>query len=229
MNAPDVSVIIPAAGLGLRMGPGTRKPYIQIGNKPIIIHTLEAFYNIKRVKEIILVVSGEGIPLYGKEWTNLDNYKVAKTVQGGKRRQDSVYNGLCQVHPDVEIVLIHDAVRPFVSGKIINSVIEKVDECGAAIVAVPMKATVKKADAGKIVETVPRHNLWMAQTPQGFKKAILKDAYSKIRNRDVEFTDDAELVEKAGYTVEIVTGSDVNIKITTREDLKLAESILGIP
>lgn len=225
----DVSVIIPAAGLGLRMGTDKRKPYLSIGNKPIIIHTLEKFCKLQRIKEIILVVNKEDLPAVIEEWQeDLKTYKVDKIIAGGRRRQDSVYNGLCQMHSDVEIVLVHDAVRPFVSSKIIEDTIKKVEECGAAIVAAPMKATVKRVGPGlNILETVSRHDLWMAQTPQGFKRDVIMDAYDRIKGKDIEFTDDAEVVEKGGYTVEIVTGSYDNIKITTPDDLKLAESMLG--
>ena len=222
----DISVIIPSAGLGLRMGTQTRKPYITIDKKPIVFHTLDKFYKLNRIKEIILVVNKEDISTVIEDWSDkLKIYKVASVIEGGERRQDSVYNGLCHLSSDTEIVLVHDAVRPFVSNEAIEAVIKKVDEMGAAILASPMKATVKKADSNlNIIETIPRHDLWMAQTPQGFKRSIIIEAYEKIRNTDAEFTDDAEVVEKGGYTVKIVQGNDDNIKITTREDLKLAES-----
>jgi 2-C-methyl-D-erythritol 4-phosphate cytidylyltransferase len=114
-----------------------------------------------------------------------------------------------------------------ISNKIIKAVIERADDKGAAIVAAPMKATVKKVSSNlSIIKTVPRQDLWMAQTPQGFKRNILLKSYNKIKNSNKEYTDDAEVVEKCGYTVEIVEGNDDNIKITTREDLKLAESLL---
>ena len=224
----DVSVIIPAAGLSLRMGTKVRKPYKTIGEKPIIFHTLEKFYKIKRIKEIILVVNKKDLTPVVKKWSDkLKSYKVTKIISGGKRRQDSVYNGLCNLDPDTNIILIHDAVRPMISNKIIKAVIERVDDKGAAIVATPMKATVKKVSSKlSIIKTVPRQDLWMAQTPQGFKRDILFKSYNKIKNSNKEYTDDAGVVEKCGYTVEIVAGNDDNIKITTREDLKLAESLL---
>jgi 2-C-methyl-D-erythritol 4-phosphate cytidylyltransferase len=129
--------------------------------------------------------------------------------------------------PDTKIILIHDAVRPLVNNEIITAVIEKTEERGAAIVATPMKSTVKKVTSNlSIIETIPRHDLWTAQTPQGFKRDIIIKAYDKIKNTNTEFTDDAEVVEKCGFNVEIVSGSYDNIKITTREDLKFAESLL---
>lgn len=230
-NDLNVSVIIPAAGLSVRMKADKRKPYLVLGGKPIIFHTLEKFFHLSAIKEIILVVNKDDVSSVTKKWSNeLKNYNVSKIIPGGERRQDSVYEGLLQINADTEIVLVHDGVRPMVSRNIIETVIEKAGEFGAAIVATRMKSTVKKSASNlNIVETIPRDNLWMAQTPQGFRRNIILNAYDKIRNTDREFTDDAEVVEKSGYTVKIVSGSDDNIKITTREDLQLAESLLLKP
>ena len=228
MMEADVSVIMPAAGLSLRMGANVRKPFIMIGEKPIFFYTLEKFSKLERVKEIIFVVNEKDRSTVIEKWTDeLKAYKVTKVVTGGERRQDSIYNGLSHLDPDTEVILIHDAVRPLVKNDEIEAVIKSAEEKGAAIVASPMKLTVKKVDSNlEIVETVPRHDLWMAQTPQGFKRDMLVNAYDKIKDTNEEFTDDAEVVEKAGHTVGIVSGSYDNIKITTREDLKLAELLL---
>ena len=228
MMEADVSVIMPAAGLSQRMGASVRKPFIMIGDKPVFFYTLEKFSKLKRVKEIIFVVNEKDRSTVIEKWTDeLKAYKVTKVVTGGERRQDSIYNGLSHLDPDTEVILIHDAVRPLVKNDEIEAVIKSTEEKGAAIVASPMKLTVKKVDSNlDIVETVPRHDLWMAQTPQGFKRDMLVNAYDKIKDTNEEFTDDAEVVEKAGHTVGIVSGSYDNIKITTREDLKLAELLL---
>ena len=228
MMKADISVIMPAAGLSLRMGANVRKPFIMIGEKPIFFYTLEKFCKLKRVKEIIFVVNQRDRSTVIEKWSDeLKAYKVTKIVTGGERRQDSIYNGLSHLDPDTSIVLIHDAVRPLVKNEEIEAVIKSTEEKGAAIVASPMKLTVKKVDSSlEIIETVPRHDLWMAQTPQGFKRELLVNAYDKIKDSNEEFTDDAEVVEKAGHTVGIVSGSYDNIKITTREDLKLAELLL---
>lgn len=228
MMKADVSVIIPAAGLSLRMGTDVRKPFIMIGEKPVFFYTLEKFYKLKRVKEIIFVVNKKDLSTVIEKWSNeLKAYKVTKIIAGGKRRQDSVYKGLSQLDSDTRIVLIHDAVRPLVKSREIEEVIEKTDQKGAAILASPMKLTVKKVNSNlEIIKTVPRHDLWMAQTPQGFKRDLIVNAYGKIKDTDAELTDDAEVVEKAGHTVEVVSGSYDNIKITTPEDLKLAELLL---
>jgi 2-C-methyl-D-erythritol 4-phosphate cytidylyltransferase len=228
MMTADVSVIMPAAGLSLRMGANVRKPFIMIGEKPIFFYTLDKFSKLKRVKEIIFVVNEKDRPTVIEKWSDeLKAYKVTKIITGGERRQDSIYNGLAHLDHDTKIILIHDAVRPLVKNEEIEAVIKSTEEKGAAIVASPMKLTVKKVDSSlEIIKTVPRHDLWMAQTPQGFKRDLLVNAYDKIKDSNEEFTDDAEVVEKAGHTVGIVSGSYDNIKITTREDLKLAELLL---
>ena len=224
----DISVIMPAAGLSLRMGANVRKPFIMIGEKPVFFYTLEKFYKLKRVKEIIFVVNQKDLNTVKEKWSDeLKAYKVTKVIAGGERRQDSIYNGLSRLDPDTKIILIHDAVRPLVHSEEIEAVIKSTEEKGAAIVASPMKLTVKKVDSSlNIIKTVPRQDLWMAQTPQGFKRDLIVEAYEKIKDSNEEFTDDAEVLEKAGQTVGIVTGSYDNIKITTREDLKLAEVML---
>ena len=224
----DVSVIMPAAGLSLRMGANVRKPFLMIDEKPVFFYTLEKFCKLKRVREIIFVVNERDRSTVIERWSDeLKAYKVTKIITGGERRQDSIYNGLSHLDPDTEIILIHDAVRPLVKKEEIEAVIKSTEEKGAAIVASPMKLTVKKVNSSlEIIKTVPRHDLWMAQTPQGFKRNLIVNAYDKIKDTNEEFTDDAEVVEKAGHTVGIVSGSYDNIKITTRDDLKLAELLL---
>lgn len=229
MMKADVSVIMPAAGLSLRMGTDVRKPFIMIGEKPVFFYTLEQFYKLKRVKEIIFVVNKEDLSTVIEKWSDeLKTYKVTKIIAGGERRQDSVYQGLSRLDSDTKIVLIHDAVRPLVKKDEIEAVIKRTEEKGAAILASPMKLTVKKVNSSlEIIETVPRNDLWMAQTPQGFKRDLILKAYEKIKDTKAELTDDAEVVERAGHTVEVVPGSYDNIKITTREDLRLAELLLA--
>lgn len=229
MMKADVSVIMPAAGLSLRMGTDVRKPFIMIGEKPVFFYTLEQFCKLKRVKEIIFVVNKEDLSTVIEKWSDeLKTYKVTKIIAGGERRQDSVYQGLSRLDSDTKIVLIHDAVRPLVKKDEIEAVIKRTEEKGAAILASPMKLTVKKVNPKfEIIETVPRNDLWMAQTPQGFKRDLILKAYEKIKDTKAELTDDAEVVERAGHTVEVVPGSYDNIKITTREDLRLAELLLA--
>lgn len=224
-----VSVILVGAGLGLRMGGAVKKPFLQIHGKPIFLHTIERFAQNEKISEIILVVGETEIQSLHDTWqSTLEANKVKKIVPGGKRRQDSVYNGICQVSSDAEIILIHDIVRPLVRKEHIEAVIDKAKETGAAILAAPMKATVKEVGNNFLVQrTIPRNILWMAQTPQGFKSNLILNVFSQLKNSDIEFTDDAQMVEKAGYPVYIVPGTDENIKITTPEDIRLAEALLG--
>ncbi len=234
----NVSIILPAAGLGLRMGGPVKKPYLELEGKPIFLRSIERFVGLEvagpspsKVAEIILVVGGAELDYVKAQWGDLiSRYATpVRLVEGGKRRQDSVYCGLQSLNEDAEIVLIHDAVRPLVSTEIIKSVITTAWEKGAVIPAVPIQATVKEVDAQqRITRTVNRDGLWMAQTPQGFRKGILIEAYDALAETGEEVTDDAQAVEKLGYTVEIVPGSPSNIKITTPEDLQLAIALLQL-
>ncbi|KAB2836406.1 MAG: 2-C-methyl-D-erythritol 4-phosphate cytidylyltransferase [Candidatus Brocadia sp.] len=223
-----VSVVLVGAGLGLRMGGAVKKPFLQIRGKPIFLYTIERFSQIETIHEIIFVAGQTEIQFLRDQWQDtLDAHKVKKIVPGGKRRQDSVYNGLCQTGTDVEIVLIHDIVRPLVRKEHIEAVINKAKESHAAILAAPMKATVKEAGDNLCIQrTIPRNNLWMAQTPQGFKRELILKVFNQFKTTDREFTDDAEMAEEAGYRVEIVPGADDNIKITTPEDVRIAEALL---
>ena len=214
----SVSVIIPAAGLSKRMkGFPKRKPFIYLGKKPIIEHTLDIFKKISAVKEIILVVNKK----------DLDSAKkyleqgIVKVIQGGAQRKDSVYNGIKYLKKDSDIILIHDGVRPFVTKDIILNSIKAAAEFGAAVVAVPVIPTIKRVDKyGFVASTLNREFLWDIQTPQAFRREIIVKAYENCKGDNI--TDDAMLVEKTGHKVKIVIGSYDNIKITTPKDLKMA-------
>ena len=223
-----VSVILVGAGLGLRMGGPVKKPFMQLHGKPVFLHTLERFSQCDKISETILVVSENDIETLCEQWqSNLDTFKVKKIVPGGKRRQDSVYNGLCHTDRNADIVLIHDVVRPLIKKEQIEAVINKVKETRAAILAAPMKATVKEIVSDFCIKrTVPRNTLWMAQTPQGFERKLILEVFDKFKNSEFEFTDDSQMVEHAGYPVYIVPGTDENIKITTPEDIRLAEALI---
>lgn len=223
-----VSAILVGAGLGLRMGGSVKKPFLQIHGKPIFLHTIERFSQINTISEIIFVIGETEIKPFHEQWKAVvDAYKVKKIIPGGKRRQDSVYHGLCKTEADAEIVLIHDIVRPLVRKEHIEAVIDKARESHAAILAAPMKATVKEVGSNLFIQrTIPRNRLWMAQTPQGFERNLIMKVFDQFKNTEREFTDDAEMAEKAGYPVCIVPGSDENIKITTPEDIRLAEALL---
>lgn len=227
-----VSVILVGGGYSTRMGGDVRKPYLSIKDKPVFLYAVETYSSISSIDQIILVVNALDLEMVNAQWGEcLKEFKVSNIVKGGKRRQDSVYNGLKHVNSDSDIVLIHDSVRPFISKELITQTIHKTKEYGAAIVAVPVKDTIKESEPSgtmTVKRTVPRSNLWAAQTPQGFKSDIILKAYNDVQNADFDATDDAQIVEKAGYKVAIVQGDYNNIKITTPEDLQIAEQILKL-
>lgn len=221
------ALILPAAGLGTRMG--GRKSFLALAGRPILFHTLDRFLPFReQVCQTILVAHPDDVGAIGEQWgtTLRDAYGVTHVVAGGARRQDSVKAGLACLGPEAELVAIHDAVRPFVAPDAIAAALEAAEAVGAAIVATPMKPTVKRVADGRIAATVDRRGLWCAQTPQVFRRQLILDAYAAEPNGP-DVTDDAQLVERLGHPVAIVPGSDLNLKITTPEDLHLAEAILA--
>lgn len=227
-----VSAIVLAAGRGKRFKSKVSKPLIKINSKPLIIYSLYALSRSAYVKEIIVTVNPSNRQDIIKSIRKYKIKKVAGVVLGGKRRQDSVLRGLKAVDPGASLVLIHDAARPFIDGKTISAATKEAARNGAAIVGVPVKATIKRVTGyGKrvtgnglrVTETLDRENLREIQTPQVFKKDLILKAYKKFSGTFV--TDDASLVEKLGVKVRVVTGSYSNIKVTTPEDLVLAEAL----
>jgi 2-C-methyl-D-erythritol 4-phosphate cytidylyltransferase len=219
-----VTAIVLAAGRGERFGSQIPKPLIKINSKPIIIRCLEIFSSHPDIKDVILVVN------YGNSKDiikRLERYRIKKiknVVLGGERRQDSVRNGLSAIDTRVDLVLIHDGARPFIDKETISRVIKEAKKSGAAIVGVPVKSTIKKVVKSRVVEkTLNRNTLWEAQTPQVFRKELLLKAYQRFK--DIDATDDSSLIERLGVKVKVVPGSYNNIKITTPEDLILAEAI----
>ena len=221
--------IVASAGSGRRLKARVSKPYLEIAGKPILIHTLQALNRSPKVHTIIVVVNRRQVPRCARL---VERYKVKKVkgvVAGGRERSDSVYNGLKALDPDTQIVLIHDGVRPFVTPDIIGKAVDCAARFGACVVAVPVKATIKKLKAQRskvktVESTVDRSNLWEIQTPQVFKKDVIVQAYKRFKN--IPATDDAMLVERLGVPVKIVAGSYKNIKITTLDDLVIGEAIL---
>ncbi len=218
------SVIIPAAGAGERMGAAVSKQFLSLQGKPIIVHTLERFQMCGAVNEIIIAVQPSGRQQVEFLIGEFHLSKATKIVEGGKRRQDSVSNALSQLHPQAEIIIVHDAVRPFVQQRMILDSIEKAKAYSAAVAAVRVKDTVKVGnDEGRFERTLDRSALWSAQTPQTFRKQVLIDAYEKASRENIEATDDASLVELLSIRPAIVEGSFDNIKITTPDDLDFAD------
>lgn len=224
-HAPVCAIIV-AAGRGSRMNMDINKQYADIGGKPVLARTIQAFEDSGRVDAIIVVVNEQDI-LYCKQ-NIVECYgfgKVRVLVSGGETRQESVSRGLRQAG-DEGVILIHDGARPFITPEIIDSSISAAEEFGAACVAVPVKDTIKSADGEDFVtSTLDRSCLWSIQTPQSFKAYIIKNAHRAAQADGFSGTDDAVLVERLGHRLKLVMGSYFNIKITTREDLVLAEAI----
>ena len=223
-----VSAIIPAAGMGIRMGSNVPKQFLLLDGKTILHHTLSVLDQCSVVATIVLVVSDKEI---GKAQQQIqDSYpKVMKVVAGGKERQDSVYNGLQNLDSETDIVVVHDGVRPFVSVDIIHETVEAARDFGAAITAIPVSDTIKKVNEEGLVErTVDRSGLWRVQTPQTFQVSLLKEAYAKAQADNFYGTDEGSLIEHLGREVKVIPGSELNIKITRSEDLVLGEKIVEL-
>lgn len=221
------SVVIPAAGQGKRMKLNKNKQFLLLEDKPVIIHTLEVFQNDDWC-EVIIVVGNESEKEQIRELTKLYGItKVKRIVSGGKERQHSVYNGLKALTKDM-IVLIHDGARPFVKTEHLHDLVKEASDTEAAILAVPIKDTVKESSGSKVSRTVDRTNLWSVQTPQAFKLKAILEAHQWAEKSHFLGTDDASLMECLNKTISIVTGDYFNIKLTTREDIIFAESILRL-
>ncbi|WP_246945469.1 2-C-methyl-D-erythritol 4-phosphate cytidylyltransferase [Bacillus pinisoli] len=219
-------VIIPAAGQGKRMRAEQNKQFILLGDRPVIIHTLSVFDQDVNCTEIILVINNTEIETFKKLIKDYHIKKVIHFVSGGEERQHSVYNGLKQISSTNELVLVHDGARPFITIDKIHNLIKEASQSGAAILAVPVKDTIKRAENGIVAETVERSSLWSVQTPQAFHVPLLVEAYEEAFHNQFVGTDDASLVENLNKPVSIVNGDYDNIKLTTPEDLLYGEAIL---
>lgn len=204
-----------------------KKPYLNLGDKPILVHTIDAFDRNPVIDTVSVIVDAADLKMCQSTVIAPNAFlKVRDLVVGGQTRQASVFNGLQCLPTDVDCVIVHDGVRPFVTDEIIFACIEAADEWGAAVAAVPVKDTIKVASAdGFIVDTPDREKLWTVQTPQAFRASVLLDAHALAQREGVTATDDAMLVEQLGFKVKMVSGSDSNLKITTREDLIIAEAL----
>ncbi|MCQ4924459.1 2-C-methyl-D-erythritol 4-phosphate cytidylyltransferase [Tissierella carlieri] len=222
-----VSVIIAAAGMSNRMGSKINKQFIAIGGKPILAHTIEKFEKCRYIDEIILVAKEEEIEYCRKEIVKKYKFnKVANIIRGGKERQDSVYNGILALDEKADIVLTHDGARPFVKIENIEDGIKGTIDHGACVIGVPVTDTIKVVGEDKTIGNTPQRSLlWAAQTPQCFFKDILIRGYENAIDDGFCGTDDSSIVERAGYGVKMIMGSYENIKITTPEDIILAESL----
>lgn len=220
--------IIPAAGSGKRMGGGTAKQFLPLRGHSVLAHTLAVFQAAPGIDGIILAVPGDLVNYCLSEIVRPYSLsKVRDVVAGGAERQESVHKALDHLPADCEKVAVHDGVRPLLTPQILSGALEASRGKPGVVVAVPVRDTIKIVDGlGRVTDTPRRETLWAAQTPQIFMAGILKEAYRRAREDGFLATDDASLVERLGYQVEIFPGSGENLKITTPEDLLLAEAIL---
>ena len=224
----QVCTLIPAAGKGHRMQSSVKKPYLKLGQKPILAHTIQRFEENSAVDAIFLIVDEMDFnDCYAKVLDPYPFTKVQAPIAGGETRQASVQNGIRALSADVDFVIVHDGVRPFVTDEIIFACLTAADEYGAAVAAVPVKDTIKVANKDAFVlETPERERLWAVQTPQVFRKSLLEEAHQIAQQRQLTATDDAALVEQLGFPVKLVHGSYANLKITTQVDLQIAGVLL---
>ena len=227
MNS-KICTLIPAAGEGNRLKSAVKKPYVALAQKPILTHTIQRFEQNTAVDEIFVLVNEADFEMCRA--TVLAPYafqKVQPLIAGGATRQQSVHNGVRALPADTDFVIVHDGVRPFVTDETIFACLDAAAEWGAAVAAVPVKETIKMANAEDfIVETPPRERLWTVQTPQVFRKSLLEKAHQIAEEKQLTATDDAALVEHLGHPVKLVNGSYANVKITTPEDLRIANVFL---
>jgi 2-C-methyl-D-erythritol 4-phosphate cytidylyltransferase len=222
-----VKAIIAAGGRGERIGGILPKQFVEIKKKPILSYTVEKFEKCELINEIILVVPEDYMSFCSYNIVDVGDFKKVKRIlSGGKERQDSVYKGLSALSKDTDIVLIHDGVRPFISTDKINKSIEMCKKEKAVILALPVNDTVKKVEEEYIITTLDRDKLWIAQTPQTFEYKLILEAYKKAIEVGFTGTDDSSLVERLGFKVRALEGESQNIKITTPEDLVLAERMI---
>jgi len=219
-----VAVLVPAAGEGRRLG-GRRKQFRLLGGKPLLVQTLLVFERHPAVHYLLVATPAEAVEPLTIELRGVGVTKLHAVVAGGATRQASVGLALQAVPPAVDIVLVHDAVRPFVEPALISAVIQRVREAGAAALAIPMADTVRQDVNGCFGETVPRETLLRMQTPQGFRRDWFEAAHAEAMREGREATDDVELVQHLGYAVEVIPGNSRNVKITTREDWELAQAL----
>jgi 2-C-methyl-D-erythritol 4-phosphate cytidylyltransferase len=221
-DSGKVGAIVVAAGESRRMG-GVDKIFVPLMGQPLIAYSLKALNELPQVDDIVLVLSSASVER-GRRLVEANGWrKVRDVCIGGQRRQDSVQRGLERL-PDSEWVIVHDGARPFIDADMVLQGLAEARQTGAAIAVVPVKDTIKEARDGLVSHTLPRDRLWAVQTPQVFRRELLEEAHRRISD---DVTDDASMIERLGGKVRIFAGSYYNIKVTTPEDLPIAEAILG--
>ena len=221
------AVILPAAGQSSRFRDKEKKPFANLDGRAVWLRSAELFVTRDDVCQTIVVVSPADQELFRRRYTPNLAFMNVQIADGGSERFESVANALKLVKPEADFVAIHDAVRPCLTEALISAVFAQAAKTGAAMLAVPVTDTVKRVDQQQVIqETLPRQGLWLAQTPQVFRRPWLIDAYAARAKLGKQITDDAQLVEAAGHKVHAVEGAPTNVKITTRADLILAEAVL---
>lgn len=222
-----MSVILLAGGVGKRMGAKIPKQYIKIGGREIALYSLDKFAGMELVGEVIVVCEEEFEPLFRNAWCTDD--KPLKFARPGKERQDSAFNGFAVASDGASLIAIHDSARPLFTADLAAACFHDAHEHGAAVLGVPVKSTIKEVDGDAfVVRTPPRASLWEVQTPQVIRPAILREGFARVEAENLEVTDDVSIVEQLGLPVRITSGDYQNIKLTTPEDLQLAESVLAM-
>lgn len=228
MPLVKLGVVIPAAGQGKRMGASINKQFLPLSGQPMLAHTLSLFEASEVVTEIVIVGSQDDLETIQDLVHEQGLKKVVSITLGGKERQESVFAGVKALSTAIQRVAVHDGARPLLTLEKLNRFFTEAEESRAAIMAIPVKDTIKRVDSqGKVLETPSRETLRAVQTPQVFDRALLEEAHQKAADAGFLATDDAGLIEWLGYPVQVFDGSPENIKITTPEDIDIAESILA--
>ncbi len=222
----SIAVIVCAAGASARFGGDRKKPFVEVMGRAAFLRSIEYFSNRDEVKQIILAISKDDEELVTVKWGSTLAFNGVKLCLGGAERFETVANALKKIGDDIDLIAVHDAVRCCLTHDWVDAVFEKAAETGAAMLACPVNATLKRVEKGVIRETVDRENLYEAQTPQVFDAKLLRDAYVKIGKISGKITDDAQLVEALGHRVHIVETDYSNLKITRKSDLPIAEAII---
>jgi 2-C-methyl-D-erythritol 4-phosphate cytidylyltransferase len=221
----QTEVIVVAAGSGSRMGSAMKKQYLPLDGAPILVRTLQTLAACPTVDRIVLVVAGDDRQFVTELIEAYHLHKIGDVVTGGNERQDSVRNGIAALLHDTEVAAVHDAARPLVTPDEVEAVLTAAKLFGAATLGVPVKDTIKRVDQGQVRETLQRSDLWAVHTPQAFRCELLAEAHMRAWEQGYFGTDDASLVEWAGYPVTMVEGRYSNLKVTTPEDLVIAEAL----
>ena len=221
------AVILPAAGQSSRFHDREKKVFANLDGRAVWLRSAELFVTRDDVCQCVVVVAADDQETFRRRYGANLAFMNIQIADGGRERFESVANALALLKPEAEFVAIHDAARPCLTAALVDGIFAEATRTGAALLAVPVADTIKRADdKNKVMETVPRQGLWLAQTPQVFRREWLVQAYADRAKYGKQITDDAQLVEAAGHAVYLVAGSSTNLKITTKEDLFLAEAVL---